>query len=377
MDDYIRRRSTRTLLIAGAFLSLCGPATVESGKPSNKGGGPSYEVVKLDDIDGTIEGFAYDVNDSRLVVGIAQDYITNAQVACCWSVVKSKRTYQSTLQLLDSSQLVQSQAKGCNEAGEIVGSGLDASGDALAIYWAGRNELAQPLPTPPGDAPYGAAAISIDGVICGNSVTVPGEETSALVWRVTPDGVWGPLELEALDPDPSGADYVVANDVCDQDADGVITIAGQSNGNAVIWTVTLSNEGGLLAGPSSILSSDANAHAINNVGIVCGNAAFAPNKAAAWIDGIPMILDPGQSPYSATPYDVNGSGVIVGASVLQGEAVVWPSPADAMISLNKFLKNSPFDSLTSGEAVNTSGDIVGYGVINNLGFHPAFLAIPK
>ena len=74
------------------------------------------------------------------------------------------------------------------------------------------------------------------------------------------------------------------------------------------------------------------------------------------------------------PADVNDAGLIVGnAGTAIGEAVFWPGPADACISLNKFLKNSAFDSLKSAEAVNQSGDIVGYGRINNLNLYPAFL----
>ncbi len=370
-------RSTPVLLIAGLVINSFGSMPIEAGKPAAKGGGPSYDVIKLDDLNGIVEGFAYDVNDSRLVVGVAQDSLSNTQAACCWNIVKTKRTFQSTLQLLNGSDFVQSTAYGCNEAGEIVGSGLDTGGNAFATYWANSNALVQSLLGLPDSFSCSASAISNDGVICGTSVTAVGEKTSAILWRVTSNGVWGPVKLEVLDPDPLGVNYVVANDVNDQDANGVITIVGHSNGNAVEWTVTLSNDGGLLEGPSTILSSEAEIQAVNNFGIACGNAAFAPNIATAWIDGTPMILDPGRSLYSAIPHDVNDSGVIVGESGIDSEAVLWTSPFDEMISLNKFLKNSLFRKLITAEAVSNSGDIVGYGLLDELGTHSAFMAIPK
>jgi hypothetical protein len=365
--------SVRSLLLTVSIFHFLVVSGVEAKKPGGKGGGPSYDVVKLDDADGTVEGFAYDINDSRLVVGVARDVSSDAQTACCWTVTKSKRTYQSTLHFLDGG----GRAWGCNEMGEIVGSQEVSQGQAQAVYWPDRTASAVVLPAPPDGADYSAYAISNDGVICGASYPIPLEVASPLVWRVTPDGVSGPLTLTTLAPDPTGFDVVVANDVSDQDQSGVVTIVGRSNGNAVSWTVLLSGDGGLLPGPAYILSYDAEATATNNLGLATGSAAFAPKSAAAWIGGVPLVLDSDQLPYSAFPNDVNDSGLIVGSAGLVGEAVFWPSPNDAVISLGKFLKNSEFDSLKNAQAVNPSGDIVGYGRINDLNFHPAFLAIRK
>ena len=363
------------LLITGLAFAIAGTAMAD--KPDRKRGGPSYNVIKLDDAGGAVECWAFDANDSRLVVGVAQDFSSSVQSACFWNVEKTGRTYRSTLQFLASGDLIYSKANGCNESGEIVGQGLTANGDALAVYWAHQNDLAQSLPSPADALECGTASINNDGVICGTSITAYAAETAGVVWRVTADGIWGPLELEILDPDSSGMDMVSANDVSDQDENGVVTIAGESNGNAVTWRVTLSTDGGLVAGTAEILSSNARVQGINNLGIACGSAAFAPNKAAAWIAGIPIALDTGRSRYSAKPEDVNDSGTLVGSSGIDSSAVVWPDPASAMISLDKFLKNSPFDYLREAYAVNPSGDIVGYGVVNETRGYAAFMAIPK
>ena len=87
---------------------------------------------------------------------------------------------------------------------------------------------------------------------------------------------WGPLALSDTDPDPLGIDFVVANDVSDQDADGVVTIVGTVKWKCSDVDSVLSEDGQLIPGPSSILSSNAEAWGTNNFGMVCGSAAFAP-----------------------------------------------------------------------------------------------------
>ena len=72
--------------------------------------------------------------------GVARDFATKTEGACCWNVVKTKRSIQSTLHLLDGGD----RAWGCNEAGEIVGDG-----NSQAVYWTHRDAVAQPLPAPP------------------------------------------------------------------------------------------------------------------------------------------------------------------------------------------------------------------------------------
>ena len=88
------------------------------------------------------------------------------------------------------------------------------------------------------------------------------------------------------------------------------------------------------------------------------------------------ILDRGRSDYVASPLDINDDGVIVGSAFI-GIAVVWSSPDSTMVRLDKFLKNSPFDSLSTAQAVSDSGEIVGRGWISDTKFGPTFLAIPK
>ena len=191
---------------------------------------------------------------------------------------------------------------------------------------------------------------------------------------MTEAGVWGPLVLES-DPD---AEYSVGARAVSDQVDGVVTVAGDSNGSAVTWTVSLAEGGGLVHNSTSILSNDAGAKGINNLGMVCGAARINDAvEGVVWIGGIPWILARETPPmYSGYPYDINDNGVVVGFSWFW--AVVWSNPEASMVRLDKYLKNtSSLGSLNSADAVSESGEIVGYGQISDTGSYAAFLAIPK
>ena len=259
-------QSKRLCFVVVAFATVLSVLVlpVQAGKPGGKpggggGGGTSYNIIKLDDADGTLGGAAFDINKGRLIVGGVNDSLSGEEVArgAYWTVAKVGRSIESTLHFLDDGDFTQTGAYGCNEAGEIVGAGAMAQEDLTALYWADRDAAPQPLPVPSGFPRSGAEAISNDGVICGWSGTLPDSQgritASALVWRVTEAGVKGPLVLETLDPDPDGKDFVIAYVVNDH-VDGVVTVAGESNNNAVMWTVTLTEDGGLAGGSATILS---------------------------------------------------------------------------------------------------------------------------
>ena len=378
-----RLNSRMGTVVALVAMFVCSAVAV-AGKPG--GGGttsPSYTIVKLDDFGGTLAGTAFDINDSRLIVGGAGQ--ENVAFAVYWTVTVTGRTIDSTLHVLDGGEI----AFGCNEAGEIVGVGDDA-----AMYWADTNATGQVLPALEDDIRSGAEAISNDRVICGWSQSAPDatghRRSSAVAWRVTqgPDGfpeISLPLKLDTLGSVPDVTDFSVGKDVSDQDAEGHISIVGESNFNATVWTVTLDESGNLVAGTTDPLFDSGSADGTNNLGVVCGRANLDPatenTEAVTWTDGVGRLLDIGGFNGVAQPRDVNGSGVVIGEaysySTPSSQAVVWARPNATMVQLNSFLKNSPFGSLTGAQAVSESGEIVGQGKLKNQDFHPAFLAIPK
>lgn len=344
-------------------------------KPGGGGGGSlSYNIVKLDDVGGTLEGTAYDVNLSRLIVGGASGF------AVYWTVQESRRSVNSTLHFLAGGD----SALGCNETGEIVGNGND-----LPMYWADTDAVGVNLPILGGHVRGSAEAISNDGVICGWSQGAAPHSTSAVVWRVTQgnDGpvIWGPLELETLDSDPAVTDFSVGNDVSDQDAEGLISIVGESNFIATDWTVMLDGTEGLVAESTSVLSVSGQAYGTNSMGVACGRSNLDPatsnTEAVTWTNGVGKLLDIGGADGVAEPLDVNDNGVVVGQawlSTVSSRAVVWSGPDASVVLLQNFLKgNSPFDLLEDAQAISESGEIVGQGRIIDQNFHPAFLAIPK
>ena len=93
--------------------------------------------------------------------------------------------------------------------------------------------------------------------------------------------------------------------------------------------------------------------------------------------GVPLPLDIGTSSWAARPQDISDNGVIVGYATPSQYAVVWSALDAKMVALDKFLKNSPFSSLTTAHGVSESGEIVGYGWIGETNSHGAFLALPK
>lgn len=373
-----RKRIVFSIAIAVSLLAL-DSAMGQKRKPGGGDGSPSYNIIKLDDVGGTLDGFAYDINQARLIVGVVNDSVSADQTiarAAYWTVTEAKRSVESRLNLLDGGDCTHTYALGCNEAGEVVGQG-----DDRALYWPHPQAPPLALPSPTGSVRCGANAISNDGVICGWSASVPGDPAdTALAWRVTEDGLWGPLVLETEIPDPNGTG-VSATALSDQGIGGVVTIAGVSNDKAMIWTVTLTGDGGLAFDTATNLSPTGQATGVNNLEIVCGNADLDSvnntAEAAIWIGGAPIPLNVGASSWAARPQDINDEGVIVGYARPSQYAVLWAGPDANMVALDKFLKNSPFSFLTTAHAVSESGEIVGYGWISDTASHAAFLALPK
>ena len=84
----------------------------------------------------------------------------------------------------------------------------------------------------------------------------------------------------------------------------------------------------------------------------------------------------------AAANEINDKGVIVGRAEYTKNwsggqlAVMWSSATGSMVLLNQFLDdNSPLTTLSSAQAVNNFGEIVGLGYTGP--WYRAFLAIPK
>ena len=379
------------LILALAAILLCAAPTWAKKKPGGGGGGKdgggvSYDVVKLDDADGTYvagtSNAANDVNEQDNVVGTVRDVATGEDVAVFWDV---NGTGSQIIPLGTGAF-----ANGLNDFNEIVGVG---GGEAL--YWA--SPAAAPVALPPLEdgLPYVARRISNSGVICGyatqsviDDVGEPiGLAFAAVVWRVTwPDGemqIAGPVVLPTLD------DQSQAYGLNENDGAGAANVVGAyltstfAQTAAVQWTVQSESDGSISVFPDPVLleTGDATASEINNLGVSCGDSGNVSSslQARLWSAGSGMTLDPGGRAY-ARALNISDAGVVVGTGgphSLDSDALVWPSAAEGPVLLAKFLpkRRSPFLGLWNATAVNEAGVITGEGGDGSTNF--AFVAIPK
>ena len=343
------------------------------GKPS----GPSYNIVKLDDANGQhSNGWANDINSWRQAVGQVDSAAPNTGVvAAHWDVSVVNGQTQSTLTLLKGGNV----AYGINDYGEIVGSGKDADGNSIGLYWSSADAdpiVLQPLP---GADFSSALAINKDGVICGRSAVSGGgwQSYRAVAWRINlingSPVVNGPIEL------PGPVDGSSAFALNDNDANGTAEVVGhfERSTAAVVWFVQAQNDGSLAVAPvPEVLDADSSATGINNSGAVCGQRG---SLATLWDATSTTTLQrptKGKNKVAwTTAFDISNTGVIVGRGgpgAVDARAVVWQNSSSSMAYLDSFLESgSHLGGLSSAEAVNDYGEIVGEG------WNGAFIAIPK
>ena len=378
----------RWIVIAVAIGLVCSSATLAKKPPKppgGGGGGPSYRIIALDTDDGfgsPLDGYAYDINFARLVVGSVDG------AAAWWNITESDGELQSEWQFLTTPPSDRSRADACNEWGETVGSAWDGE-FGTALYWSAPHSSPAELPAPL-DLSV-AEDINFESVICGYSRS--GNELRALAWSQV-DGQWQALELQTvgdpiIDEDGSplpGSAY--AHAISDADSEtGLITIAGRSNLKAVLWTVFLDQTtGALTEGTVTMLesgTSSSEARCLNNSGTAFGYIMGVGG--VFWENGggpVPLA-ESAFSPWGSGPgytYDANENGMIVGHCWrVSGGAILWATKDSPMTVLSDFLhpkRNSAFSGLYSSLGVNEADEVVGFGVAED-GLHRPFLAVPK
>jgi len=282
-----------------------------------------------------------------------------------------------------------------NESGMVVGSGCGA------FVWGSESGLQRPGSLP-GDTASFAYGLNSKAVVVGSSgyVDHPGpgvfsyRNRGAFVWSSATgiralDMLSGTSDSVAFDINDAG--YVVgasgSRGVLWSEADGIRdlgslpgggrvvarrinnagVVVGTSGDRAFIWTL---DDGmrdlGTLPGADS-----ASAMGVNELGAVVGNSGIG---AFVWTatDGMRSLGSlPGAG--NSFAYDINDEGVIVGFSTGAG-AFLW-SPRGGMQSLNDLIAPSSGWILISAQAVNSRGQIAGWGLYSDLGPR-AFLLEP-
>jgi uncharacterized membrane protein len=204
-------------------------------------------------------------------------------------------------------------------------------------------------------------------------------------WRVVNGLVTGFLPL------PGGKGE--ANDLTNNDADGVATIVGQANGRPVTWQVASNPDGSLtlVSGPDDV-DPDAVGYGagsgINALGDVCGQFRFTESTewssaVRAWNGGSLEILgqiNERQVDDRNIARRINNAGQAVGAdyyTTSQGSTkatgVLWAVDGSAKQLINLV---SGWRQITEGMAINNNGVIAAGGQLVRGGNWHALIMIP-
>lgn len=305
-----------------------------------------YSVADLGALSGLSGSFAYGINNSGQVVGMAF-FAGNSVHAFLW-------TSSGGMHDLGTLGNSQGYASAINNSGQITGYTLNGS-PSHAFLWTSAGGMLD-LGTFGGRS-SGAYGINDSGQVVGGAYNSSGYGR-AFLWSSIAGmqdlGTLGGAESWAFDINSSG--QVV----------GGADLSGGSE-QAFLWTI-----GGGMQGLGGGLGW---ANAINNheqiVGQSSGNAFLWTNGSG--VQGLGTLGGSG-----SVAYDINDSGQIVGAAKnSQGidHAALWSADTRSAIDLNTLISPSCGLTLLTAEAINDSGWIVGRA-ISPTSQQDAYLLIP-
>ncbi len=277
-------------------------------------------------------------------------------------------------------------AVGINNFGQIIGGGVFdlSSGNGIGLYWPDLASAPILMPGLTGETSCQVQSISDSGIVVGFSQGATGSR--AVAWRILlDDSIIGPLVLPTRPRASGGNDSALAAGTTSGD---VTSIVGSSAGAAVAWRVRSTSSGLALEGSVEVLDSIGEATGINSLGAICGNDR---NRSVIWeaLSGkkrsktqlnynTSLFASPG------TPNSITDGGRVVGTAPLKGvpgpagrRAVIWNSRTALMRTLESQTNGDyPFLYLDTAYAVNSSGEIVGYGWQGSGDGYQAFIAQP-
>lgn len=304
---------------------------------------PRYTVTDLGSLSSPLSiSFGYDLNDQGWVTGIS--YTDIGRRAFVWTPQDGMKDLGS----LGGGQF-ESIGTRINNGGQVVGwSVINASYQTQSYVWSPQGGM-QSL------GPVTAYDINNSGTLAGSHVILPGQSPQAL-----PDG----FAAYALSDSGTLA--------------GLKSVNGEHH--AFTWDGTKLQDLGAL--PSAEAWSYA--YDINAVGDVAGVSIFAPGSthAVVWRGG--QLVDLGDfagGTNDSRAYGLNDAGIVVGFGTVASDiglgrvhAALWDTDG-TMHDLNDFLDGDSGMVLAEANAINESGQIVGWG-LNKLRQTHAFLLSP-
>jgi len=254
-----------------------------------------------------------------------------------------------------------------NDKNRIVGDCGPTGDTIIAFVWT-RSTGIQDIGTLPNGTFSGANGINNFNQVVGTSNYGPSfNDLHAFYWTKAK----GMIDLGTL-----GGEFSLANAINNSgQVVGYSSFDTTFNSHAFLWTAS----GGMQDLGKLRTGSNSDASAINDAGIIVGNADNSKGnlRAVRWKNGrIHNLGLLNGSTYSFAT-SINNEGVIVGESGPQGtdvsHAVIWGQNGN-LRDLNKLVCGGTEFVLLSARAINDSGQIAGYGMIN--GETHAYLANP-
>jgi probable HAF family extracellular repeat protein len=326
----------------------------------------TYNVTDLGTLAGQVSSVAQDVNEAGHVVGYGIDA----------SGLYKAFVYDQAHGMVGLGTLggASSTAWGINDLGQITGSSSTASGVSHA-FLAGPGGMVDLTP--------GAATASA-GYDINNSGKVVGDANGqAYAFAITGDQpqatalALGYPGLPSARPDLSAAYAVNASGGSVGHASYSLRINNYVNYDLAIQAGS-DNTGGVISGVN--LNTYSTAKAINDSGVTVGYASFGGTSSAFVTQGSALINLGSVAGYAYSgAADINNLGQIVGdvANPSSGASRAFISnDGQTLQDLNTFLAPQFAGSWTllSATAINESGQIVGQGLIN--GAQHAYLLTP-
>lgn len=306
-------------------------------RPAAPAAKPRYDVTDLGTLGGASEAFA--ISENGKVAGM---YTPGAyEQAFLWE--------DGVMQGLGTLGGARSQARGVNDAGQVVGYSLKSSGYNHAFLW--QNGTMIDLGTLSGGEISMAFAINNAGQVVGQS------DTAAYKWHAFR---WsgGMADLGAL-----GGGHSFGYGINESGAAvgaSTIGVLPDITDHATRWSGGMQDlgTGGW---------ANSRAYGMNDNGQVVGRVATGSEWNAFRYDGGMQSLGGNQS----TAWDINNDGLIVGES--DGQAILWEN--GQMKNLNSLIDPALGWTLQSARGINEKGQIVGKGSFN--GATRAFMLKPS
>ena len=321
----------------------------------------TYSLTDLGVVSGRTFSEATGINDNGQVVGRISGGGFGGSLGFVWDPVTGMTALEGFRSTNDSNQ-----AFGINQSGQIIGTSYRDVGDEHAIIWNSDGTKIDLGDLPGGNDNSFGAGINNAGQATGLGISSAGRR--AFLW----DSVNGMTDPVGDFPGGAAESRGLAINNAGQIAGYSVASTGP---RAFLWDDTngLVNLGDLAGGDDYSF-----AQGLNNVGQVVGFGTIESGRRAFIWDQTNGMVDLGfasSSSLESVANAINDDGIVVGTFLGNQGTFIWEADY-GMLDLQDLLDESGTGwDLQSAAAINSSGQIVGWGVTPS-GIGGAFLLTP-